>query len=517
MRRATGQAGPTAALIGAATLLAIGIEGYHPYAEDGGIYLAGVKRLLDPALYPHDSAFAMEPARWSVFAPAVAQAVRLTHAPLEWVLLALHMASIWATLLAVWLLVGRCCALWQARAGAVALMACWLGLPVAGTALYVMDPYLTARSFATPAMLLALVGALDATAWDQAAQRRRRGWALWAAGLTVCALVHPLTGLYATVVSMLLASARVPDRRSWRWRMAAACAAVFAASTFAQHLAPAEDPAYVRAALTRSYWFLSEWRWYEVAGLVAPLAILSAMGWWVRPAPARGEDEGACARRALARMAVISGLLSCMIAAAFAREDAATHLVARMQPLRIFHVVYIVMVVMLGAWLGERVLKQLAWRWATALVVLGGVMFGAARAEYSRSDHLELPWTAAKNPWVQAFTWIRANTPQDALFAMDADYIHAPAEDAQSFRAIAERSALPDSSKDGGEASIAPDLADQWVRGVAAQTGLDSISDAQRAVRLKPLGVTWLVLDARAHTAFDCPYTNARVRVCRLP
>jgi hypothetical protein len=299
--------------------------------------------------------------------------------------------------------------------------------------------------------------------------------------------------------------------------MAAACAAVFAASTFAQHLAPAEDPAYVRAALTRSYWFLSEWRWYEVAGLVAPLAILSAMGWWVRPAPARGEDEGACARRALARMAVISGLLSCMIAAAFAREDAATHLVARMQPLRIFHVVYIVMVVMLGAWLGERVLKQLAWRWATALVVLGGVMFGAARAEYSRSDHLELPWTAAKNPWVQAFTWIRANTPQDALFAMDADYIHAPAEDAQSFRAIAERSALPDSSKDGGEASIAPDLADQWVRGVAAQTGLDSISDAQRAVRLKPLGVTWLVLDARAHTAFDCPYTNARVRVCRLP
>ena len=84
---------------------------------------------------------------------------------------------------------------------------------------------------------------------------------------------------------------------------------------------------------------------------------------------------------------------------------------------------------------------------------------------------------AARNLWVQAFVWIRGNTPKDALFALDADYINAAGEDAQCFRAIAERSALPDYSKDGGEASIAPELADAWAIGQAAQQRL---SDAER-------------------------------------
>ena len=122
----------------------------------------------------------------------------------------------------------------------------------------------------------------------------------------------------------------------------------------------------------------------------------------------------------------------------------------------------------------------------------------------------------SKNSWVQAFEWIRANTPTDALFAMDADYIHAPGEDAQNFRAIAERSVLPDASKDGGEASIAPDLAKAWAQGVRAQDGLSAASDAERVARLRPLGVTWVVLDAGAQTQFECPYANASVRVCRL-
>jgi len=35
-------------LVGALTLFAVAIDGYHPCAEDGGLYMAGVKRLLDP-------------------------------------------------------------------------------------------------------------------------------------------------------------------------------------------------------------------------------------------------------------------------------------------------------------------------------------------------------------------------------------------------------------------------------------------------------------------------------------
>ena len=150
-------------LVSALTLFAVAINGYHPYAEDGGLYLAGVNRLLDPALYPHSTAFVLEPMRHSLFAPTVAAAVRLTRLSLPVVLLALHLASIWLTLFAAWMLASRCWAGRPARAGAVVLLACWLALPIAGTALLFMDPYATARSLSTPAMVLALLGALDMT------------------------------------------------------------------------------------------------------------------------------------------------------------------------------------------------------------------------------------------------------------------------------------------------------------------------------------------------------------------
>ena len=69
-------------LVSALTLFAAAVAGYHPFAEDGGLYLAGVNRLLDPALYPHATAFVLEPMRHSLFAPTVAAAVRLTRLPL---------------------------------------------------------------------------------------------------------------------------------------------------------------------------------------------------------------------------------------------------------------------------------------------------------------------------------------------------------------------------------------------------------------------------------------------------
>ena len=113
--------------------------------------------------------------------------------------------------------------------------------------------------------------------------------------------------------------------------------------------------------------------------------------------------------------------------------------------------------------------------------------------------------------------WIRANTPKDALFAMNANYIQADGEDAQCFRAIAERDTLPDYSKDGGEASVMPSLTDAWVQGQAAQAGIDDESDGEREAKLKGLGVGWVVLEARSGTGWECPYANGLVKVCRLP
>jgi hypothetical protein len=192
--------------------------------------------------------------------------------------------------------------------------------------------------------------------------------------------------------------------------------------------------------------------------------------------------------------------------------------VARLQPLRAFQIVYLVMILALGAKLGRYLLRRSAWRWGAALILLGGVMLGVARASFPDCEHLELPGATPHNAWVQAFLWIRDNTPRDALFALDSDYIHAPGEGAQCFRAIAERSALPDFSKDGGEASIAPDLTDAWVEGEEAQSRLSSPeeTDAARIAALRPLGVSWVVLQATAATQLACPYRNGAVQVCRV-
>jgi hypothetical protein len=143
-------------------------------------------------------------------------------------------------------------------------------------------------------------------------------------------------------------------------------------------------------------------------------------------------------------------------------------------------------------------------------------MFSTAHSAYPHSSHIELPGTTTPNLWAQAFLWIRDHTPKDALFALDADYINAPGEDAQCFRAIAERSALADYSKDGGEASIAPDLTAAWKQGQAAQQRLSQETDAERLAALRSLSVSWVVLQASAVTGFDCPYANASVKVCRL-
>jgi hypothetical protein len=144
-------------------------------------------------------------------------------------------------------------------------------------------------------------------------------------------------------------------------------------------------------------------------------------------------------------------------------------------------------------------------------------MVYAERQIFPNSVRMELPWNAPVNQWEQAFVWISRNTPKDALFALDANYISQPDEDAQGFRAIAERSMLPDYSKDGGVASIAPQLSSAWMQGQAVQTGLSTESDAERIAELKPLGVSWVLLRKTDSTRLRCEYGNDAVKVCRLP
>ena len=143
-------------------------------------------------------------------------------------------------------------------------------------------------------------------------------------------------------------------------------------------------------------------------------------------------------------------------------------------------------------------------------------MFAGQRLTYPESYHVEWPGQTPQNRWQQAFLWIRGNTPRDAVFALDNDYIESAGEDAQGFRATAERSAVADWFKDGGIASNFPAAAGPWWQGANATAQLNRATDEQRVARLQPFGVTWIVLSAEANTSFPCPFINARVRVCRL-
>jgi hypothetical protein len=494
------------------------IHGYHPFAEDGGVYLAGVEYRLDTSLFPELTPFVAAHLRYSVFSYGLAGLVRMTRIPLPWILLAVYVFSLWLTLFAALRILQRCCLHPIAQFAGVALLAAWGTLPVAGTSLVCLDPYLTARSLSTPLSLLAIGFALDA--WPVGTFRTRqdfssaskRGLLSCLVSLLLAASFHPLMAAYAAVMVVGLRCVRSPF---WLRRSAAFVALTVLVAAVVHTLAPPESPAVVLASVSRYYWFLSQWQWYELCGLAGPAGVLSLILLWNRGHASQSVSD-------LCRAGVLVGCTAILVSLLFAHRDASTHLLARLQPLRMFLLIYAVMTVLLAAALTERLLatrlslRSCSLLLAAVLFANAAILFAAQRATYPASQHLEMPWRAPYNAWSQAFLWARYNTPKDALFALDADYITQPGEDAQTFRSTAQRSALPDFSKDGGEASITPTLAQLWVQGVAAQTDLSLLDDTTRDARLRPLGVTWMLLRSGAVTQHICPYRNAAVKVCRL-
>ena len=481
------------------------VDGYHPFAEDGGVYVAGIEKLLHPELFPAFTAFATEHLRFSLFAPALAALVHVTHAPLEWVLLLVYCGSILATLAGGYSLAARTTASSFARAGSVVLLAAALTVPVAGTSLLLTDPYLTARSLSTPLTLFALAFALDAL-HTKSADERRRARAKVVTCLALAAVLHPLMAAYGLAAILTLGCAAITDARRRHRAFAVLLGLAVAVAAVLQLTAPADTSLYTWVAMTRYYWFPFRWQWYEQFGLLGPVFVLILLA----------RQSGSVQQAQLTRAALTLAAISSAVAVLYCRAHLASHLVARLQPLRCFTVVYLLMLLMLGAWLGEHLLRDSVWRWAALLLTAGALLFFVDRQTFPASAHLEWPGQPSPNRWVEAFRWVRDHTLVDAVFALDAHYITTQGEDAQCFRAIAQRSALPDYSKDGGEASITPALTSAWVAGQSAQTGLEQDTDAQRTAAVLRLGATWMVLRATSPTTFPCPYRNAEVKVCRL-
>jgi hypothetical protein len=129
---------------------------------------------------------------------------------------------------------------------------------------------------------------------------------------------------------------------------------------------------------------------------------------------------------------------------------------ARIQPLRSLYLLYVLLVLFGGGFLAEYVLKNRVWRWLMLFGPLCAGMFIAQRALFPASAHIEWPGVSPKNPWAQAFVWIRENTTSSAIFALDPYHMQIPGEDSNGFRAIAQRSMLADGVKDSGAVSMFP-------------------------------------------------------------
>src|ERR1700739_2141265 len=161
------------------------IHGYHPYAEDAEIYLPGVQKILNPRLFPLNADFFGEHAGRTLYPNLIAASVRITHLPLLWVAFLWQILSIFLMLTGSWRLASAFFEDRKARWAAVALMAALLTLPIAGTALYILDQYLNPRNLAAFAGVFAVAEVLH---------RKYLRTLLW---LIFAAAVHPLMASFA--------------------------------------------------------------------------------------------------------------------------------------------------------------------------------------------------------------------------------------------------------------------------------------------------------------------------------
>jgi hypothetical protein len=193
-----------------------------------------------------------------------------------------------------------------------------------------------------------------------------------------------------------------------------------------------------------------------------------------------------------------------------------------LEPMRYLHLLYVLFFLISGGLLGSYVLRRRVYRWILLFLPLATGMFCAQRYLYDSSEHLELPFFHSRNDWLQAFAWIRTNTPVDSLFAVDPHYEALPGEDHHGFRALAERSVLADYEKDAGMAARVPSLAPRWLKEVNARNGWIHFGPADIQRLKNDFGVTWFIF-SRADELFSvkqsnivCPYENQSLKVCHL-
>jgi len=486
-------------LTGAAIL----IQGYHPGLEDDAYYLAAIKQDLHPTLFPHDSEFLRIQFQATIFDKLIAFSVRLTHLPVASVVLLWQIAATFFILHGCLRISRHCFDRPEAQWCATALIAALLSLPIPGAAVLISDQYLHPRALATAIILAAIVAVVDRK--------------LWLAGilLTVALSLHALMAAFGISFCAFLAwSLRTADAP-----IPSAVPALALVFPLGWIFEPAND-AWRRAASSRGFYFLRNMQWYEWLGVFAPLLLLYL---FQRYLLARADSNRASALRPLTTSLLRYGIFQTVVGISV-MLPARLERLRPFEPMRYLHLLYLLFFLIVGGLLGAYLLDRRLYRWALLFVPLSAGMFYAQRQMYGAYPHLELPFVREQNGWLQAFNWIRQNTPEDALFALDPHYMKLPDEEYHGFRALAERSVLCDYDKDGGMAARVPSLAPRWLKEATALDGWRNFHFDDYARLRREFGVTWILLSrddaqyaATESTWMNCPYSNQDVKVCHLP
>ncbi len=472
-------------------------HGYHLGLEDEAVYLPAIKHHLDPALYPHDSIFFMNQMRFTIYPGAMALLVRLSRLGLERVVFLAHILSIFLVLLGCLRLSKRMFASPEARWASVTLVAALLSLPVAGTALLLASQYLHPRTFTTAFVLFAIVEVLDGKLLKAA---------IWTLAGT---MMNPLLACPGVFFAGLLAWRRQWPSQSTKKQLKP----LFAATAVSVNDLCSE--------VTQRYFFLSRWTWYESIGFIAPLAILFSVS-QTRP------SNTLPGFNLVVSQASILGL--CFAALSLALCAPPLDRLISLQPMRAFHLVYLILFIVIGGLAGEYFLKMKPLRWVLFFLPIFAVMFTVQSHQLSASDHIEWPGLKPRNQWVQAFDWVRGNTPKDAFFALDPWCMLKDGEDLHGFRALAERSMLCDMVKDPAVVSVmfaagqittdefmeVPEIAQGWHNQVSALRGWKDFGlDDFRSLKQR-FGVGWVILKKPGGDGLACVYENDAVKVCRI-
>jgi Domain of unknown function (DUF6798) len=473
----------------------VAVQGYHYGVDDAAIYLPAVERFVTPGLFPYGADFFLSHSRVSFFSAVVGSIVHWLHVPLAWAVLGFHLLGIYLLLLAGYWLATLCFTRARAHWASVVTLASVLTIPVTGTALPIMDPYLTSRSLSTPLTLFALAAIVAAQPIPATVL------------LGITALLHPQMAAYGVLLVVLISLPRFTTEPLPAEEAVAGSLGFLQRLPDGFHFGAAQEP-YRATLYSRVFFFAWAWRWYEWVGIVLPLLILFAIARFsieaLTPAAVR-----------LSRALLLFGLISTAAFLFFSSSPYFDDFV-RLQPMRSFQLIYIVMFLLVGGLIGEYLLREKIWRWLLLFIPVSIGMYAVDRNEYPRSHHLELPGRATVNPWAQAFDWVRNNTPRDAVFALPPRYLLIPGEDVHGFRAIAERSMIADWVKDSGVASVFPQMAPEWEREQQITSGWDhyTASDFQALATRSP--VTWVLVEPRQAGGLDCPFHNNAVSVCRL-